>query len=483
MKRFAFLFACATACSAASIKTSERATTDVCHERATSELLVVRVQGGAWCGTCRYSAAHTGALFALPHGDRLRVLDFVIGNRENAPAKIEDAIAWRALVESPEGARDRITATANPSLSVPNGTVLPLVVLIDASTMHVLGSSANPDPTELAHEVDAAFATIDDAEPSPRAHEDLVDGLFHRNEWEMIRDITLPTPPSDTASASEIALGKALFFDKGMSPANVACASCHDPSRGFGDSHARAHGAGEGERKTPRIALSSLSPKQFWDGRASTLEEQAKGPLENPTEMASSAAFVAHRIATAFASMQHAAFPDHAIDEHDSDSMARAEDDATRAIASYERTLRVKPNALDAYVSGDRDALTFLEKQGLAMFSREGCMQCHWGPRLTDDAFHVTRTPSGHADGSADVGRASIAIGAFKTPSLRGVAHAVSFGHGGVFRSIDEVVGSYGSGGIDASDPRAAGVREAWLPRFGETTRWSIDAFVSKLDD
>jgi cytochrome c peroxidase len=469
----------------------ERAATDVCHEHASNEsLLVVRVQGGAWCGTCRYSAAHTAELFALPRGDRIRVLDVVIGNRENAPAKIEDAIAWRALVNASAEARDRVTVTANPTLAVPNGTVLPLILLVDARTMHVLGASANPDPVELAREVDAAFATIDGvesrgerAEPSPRAHEDLVDGLFHRNEWEMIRDVTVPTPPTDVASASEIAFGKALFFDRGLSPANVACASCHDPSRGFGDSHARAHGAGEGERKTPRIALSSFSPKLFWDGRADTLEAQAKGPLENPMEMASSAAFVAHRIETAFASMRRAAFPDHSIDERDPASIVRAEDDATHAIASYERTLRVKANALDAYVAGDRNALTFLEKQGLAMFAREGCMQCHWGPRLTDDAFHVTRTPSGHADGSADVGRASIAVGAFKTPSLRGVAHAVSFGHGGVFRSIDEVVGSYGSGGIDASDSRAAGVREAWLPRFGETTRWSIDAFVSKLDD
>ena len=75
-----------------------------------------------------------------------------------------------------------------------------------------------------------------------------------------------------------------------------------------------------------------------------------------------------------------------------------------KAIAAYERTFRAKPNALDRYIGGDASALSVLEKEGLSIFAQAGCMQCHWGPRLTDDAFHDTRTPTGHADGTADPG-------------------------------------------------------------------------------
>jgi len=504
VKRFALLAAFAIACSS----NVERATRDVCArgddeaeriEDATfawsavdehgavravrladffstrGELLVVRVQGGAWCGTCRWSAAHTGELFALPHGDRLRVLDLVLGDSENAPATIDDALGWRASLD----ARDRVTVAADPKFAlralVPRtGTILPMTVLVDARSMTPVASLANPDPSELAREVDAAFAAIDGTAPRAPAPEALVDGFFRRNEWDMIRDVTLPSPPPRDASNAEIALGEALFFDEGMSPAKIACATCHDPSRGFGEASAN-----KPNRKTPRIALAATSKRLFWDGRASTLEEQAKGPIENPNEMGSSPAFVARRVVSAFGALHRAAFPDHV--ERD------AYDDATKAIAAYERTLRAKPTALDRYVAGDRRALTALEKQGLAAFAREGCMQCHFGPRLADDAFHVTRTPTGRADGAPDRGRAAIAPnareGSFKTPSLRGVARATSFGHGGVFRSVDAIVASYGDGGLDVRDARAAGEREAWLPRFGETTRWSIDAFLATLTE
>ncbi|HEY2364992.1 MAG TPA: cytochrome c peroxidase, partial [Polyangiaceae bacterium] len=234
--------------------------------------------------------------------------------------------------------------------------------------------------------------------------------------------------------------------------------------RAFADDRPVAIGATRGDRHTPRIALAALSPSQFWDGRARTLEEQAMGPIENAAEMGSSPAFVAARVASAHRSAFDSIFPSA---QGDDEILA----DVAKAIATYERSLRVEPNALDAYAAGDFTALSFPEKQGLAAFARQGCMQCHWGPRLTDDAFHVTRTPTGRADGAPDVGRADH-LGAFKTPSLRGVGHAKFFAHGGVIDSLDAMVESYGDG--DANDARSVGVREPWIPRFGETTRWSI---------
>jgi cytochrome c peroxidase len=143
-------------------------------------------------------------------------------------------------------------------------------------------------------------------------------------------------------------------------------------------------------------------------------------------------------------------------------------------------------------------------------------MQCHWGPRLTDDAFHVTRLASGRADGSVDPGRSEgiaelrasefvgigrwsdapakgrvlsasegapprALLGAFKTPSLRGIAAAAPYGHGGTEASLVSVTESYGMGGVPASDARVAGDLEPWLMRFDVTAQWAIPPFLATL--
>ena len=142
-------------------------------------------------------------------------------------------------------------------------------------------------------------------------------------------------------------------------------------------------------------------------------------------------------------------------------------------------------------------------------------MQCHWGPRLTDDAFHVTRTPTGRVDGppiaggpkgslklasseflasgpwSDDVAAAEVfnpgdavaMLGAFKTPSLRGVALGSPYGHGGREGSLVDVMLAYGSGGLAPSDTRAVGAREPWLLRFDVTAQWSIAQFLATLTE
>jgi cytochrome c peroxidase len=295
--------------------------------------------------------------------------------------------------------------------------------------------------------------------------------MFDRKEWDMIRAVRTPEPLAN-GDAREVELGRALFEDTELSPAHVGCVTCHDSHHAFADDRAVAVGAARGDRHTPRIALAAMSSSQFWDGRARSLEEQAVGPIENAAEMRSSPAFVAARVASAHRDAFDAIFP-----------TAKGDDeiltDVAKAIAAYERSLRVAPNALDAYAAGDLSALSFPEKQGLAAFARQGCMQCHWGPRLTDDAFHVTRTPTGRADGAPDVGRAGH-LGAFKTPSLRGAAHAKFFAHGGVIDSLDAMVESYGDG--DTNDARSVGTREPWIPRFGETTRWSIVKLANTLE-
>src|SRR6185437_10553934 len=222
------------------------------------------------------------------------------------------------------------------------------------------------------------------------------------------------------------ALGKALFSDPGLSPSNeVSCATCHDPRKHLTDGRPVAQGAGPGDRRTPAIALAAHARWQFWDGRADTLWAQALGPFESPKELASSRVFVARRIAARHAAAYARTFPGaplpdvsawpaegkpgdpayDALSARDKDAATRVFVAAGKAIAAYERTFRVQPTALDAYLGGDRGALAPLEKYGLSLFARMGCMACHWGPRLTDDAFHDTRAPTGRADHGADLGR------------------------------------------------------------------------------
>ena len=507
-----------------------------------SRLLVLRTNGGAWCGTCLWHAAHTNELEALGIGARLRIVDLVVGDRDNMPATPADLPAWRALVTSTAP----MAFGADPAFSLRGalGTPavpVPLYVAVDTRTMGVKGVLSNPDPAALQSMLEKAIADADGTEPPAPPADPLVDGLFHRNEWDMLRDVTLPgAPPPDPTNASaddakSAALGQSLFFDAGLSPSGeVSCASCHDPKHGLTYGQPQGTGVAKGTRKTPRIALASHARWQLWDGRADTLWGQALGPFETKAEFGSSRLFVVQRLASTYADAYAKAFPgsplpdvsalpksgmpgDPAFDAlatADKDAVTRAFVNAGKAIAAYERTFRVKPSALDVYVGGDMTALTAVQKQGLYIFTSVGCMQCHHGPRLTDDAFHVNRVPTGRADLVADPGRrdglskllaseftgagrfsdapgtshlpsakadASATLGAFKTPSLRGVGDVAPFGHGGLEADLTAVTVLYGKGGLPEDDTRAVGAAEPWLMRFGETVQWSLVPFLKTL--
>jgi cytochrome c peroxidase len=462
---------------------------------APSKLLVVRLEGGAWCGTCRWHATHTKELLDHQEG-RVRVLDVVLGNAYNDPATLSDAIAWRSALDVTQGVSVVIDPASSLRAAIPEGRLaLPIILLVDRQSMTIRRTLGNPDPVTLGSALDAVLADLDHLAAPPPRSEALVDGVFHRNEWDMIRAIEVPGAPPPDAS-NEVAddsraatLGKALFFDASLSPSGVACSSCHDPRHALSDARPVAMGVALGKRHTPRIALAAFAPRQFWDGRAPSLAAQALEPIEARDEMGSSRLFVAGRISERYRDAYTAVFPEQplpdvtrlphsgkpgdpaydALDPSAKDAVTDVLTNVGKVLAAYERTFRVGASPVDAYSRGDFSALSFPEKQGLATFARMGCMQCHWGPRLTDDAFHVTRAST--AD--PDLGRDERA--AFKTPSLRGVSGAAFFGHRGAQATLNEVLSDYGNG----AEP---GVREPWIPRFGETTRWSIARFLTTLE-
>ena len=109
----------------------------------------------------------------------------------------------------------------------------------------------------------------------------------------------VPIPADDPPTADTVALGRRLYYDQALSADNtISCASCHGPQMGFTNTRPVSIGVGgkTGTRHSPTVMNSAYNTMQFWDGRAPSLEEQAKGPIANPVEMASTHADVVKRL-------------------------------------------------------------------------------------------------------------------------------------------------------------------------------------------
>ena len=285
----------------------------------------------------------------------------------------------------------------------------------------------------------------------------------------------------------------------------------------------------------PSVLLAAHARWQFWDGRADTLWMQAVGPFENPKEFNSSRLFVAHAVNANHKPAYEAVFgamPDlsnatrfpasgkpgdvswQGMNADDQRATTRVFANIGKAIAAFERTLRAKPNRFDTYLAGDVTALSKEEKGSLQNFFIGGCAQCHYGPRLTDDAFHNLRFPTGRQDGQADRGRIdgiplllasefradgefsdarasahglsgltadARSLGAFKTPTLRGASATGPFGHGGTLATLLDVAKNYGNAGEDVNDPRAVGTTEPWVPKFTQNHAEPLVPFLQLL--
>jgi len=464
-----------------------------------AELALVVVSGGTWCGTCRWLAAPLDVVVGPDTATHLHRLDILLGDHHNGAPTIEAARAWQAL-----GGEAAVAADPDQiSFSlVPHRAALPWVLLVDTATLNVANTLANPTTTALREAVAAHLETKPTSAP-------LIDG-FDENEWALLKTTTLPSaPPSITHPLADdpaaATLGEALFFDTGLSPIGVACASCHQPEHHLHNAAPVGEGASTGHRRVPSVTLAAHAPSQLWDGRAESLADQALLPLEDPTEMASTRSYVARYVLTTHrqayehlfgaapdtASWPVAGKPGDAAFDALSPTVRETIDEVFfnvgQVIEAWERRLRVAPNALDAYVGGDLDALNAEQKYGLRLFVKRGCQQCHWGPRLTDDAFHNVGFPGRLVEGARDRGRFDVLgagasarhLGQFKTPPLRGVAHGVFFGHAGRHNELSEVMSTYG---WRSGDPGAVvGTREPWLPAFGETAQWGLVPFLLTL--
>ncbi len=358
-----------------------------------------------------------------------------------------------------------------------------------------------------------------------------------------------PPPPdpsnkvADNAAAAD--LGRALFSDTRLSAnGQVSCASCHQPDRAFTDALPTGHGVGTGNRRTMPIAPAVYSPWQFWDGRADSLWSQALGPMENPAEHGFTRTQVARVLAAHYSDAYERLFgplPDMADRDRfplraalGGDPEARAAwarmapaDQVVvnrvyanfgKAVAAYERTLKVRPSRFDDYLAGVFGApgpharLSPDEAAGLRLFIGKGqCANCHNGALLSNHGFANTGVPA-RPDLPRDLGRAAgvrAAVGdpfnckgaysdapagceelefavvdnpaqvrAYKVPSLRGVGQRAPYMHAGQFSSLEQVVDHY------SRAPRAPdGTSEIKPLRLSADERREIVAFLRALDE
>ncbi len=261
-------------------------------------------------------------------------------------------------------------------------------------------------------------------------------GITRETVW---RPIFARPPAIAAQNDALVALGRDLFQDVRLSGAGKAsCASCHDPAHAFTDGRKTAIGPAGAilGRNAPSLYNLAWSTSFFWDGRAPSLTDQAKVPIEAPNELAGDFPTIVHRLSDdpAMRARFAAAFPD---------AQAVTETAVLDALAAYERSLVSAETRFDRWVEGDDAALTEQEFKGFDIFvGKGGCVSCHGGWRFTDDAFHDIGLES------TDLGRGASGNGGsglpeFKTPSLREVSRTAPYMHDGSLATLEDVMDHY----------------------------------------
>lgn len=253
-----------------------------------------------------------------------------------------------------------------------------------------------------------------------------------------------PIPLEIKLDGKKVALGEKLFHDKRLSKDNsIACVSCHGLNTGGVDRQAVSVGIGgkKGNINAPTVFNSGFNFRQFWDGRANSLEEQAVGPVHNPLEMGSNWQEVVGKLGKdeALAAQFKQSYADGVQSKNIQD-----------ALAVFQRSL-ITPNArFDKFLRGDKTALTADEHKGYQLFKSYGCVACHQGVNAGGNMFqlfgvmgdyfakrgNITEADNGRYNATKNEADKHM----FKVPSLRNVALTAPYFHDGSAKTLSDAV-------------------------------------------
>lgn len=247
--------------------------------------------------------------------------------------------------------------------------------------------------------------------------------------------------PDNPFSEAKLDLGRVLFYDTRLSLSQeISCNSCHAldrygvDNRQFSDGHA---GALTG-RNSPTVYNAAAHLAQFWDGRAATVEEQAKGPILAGGEMAMPNPEYVLKVLKSipgYKPMFEAAFP--------GEAEPITYDNVAKAIGAFERKLST-PSRFDQYVAGDERALSDQEKKGLSTFLVTGCATCHIGPAVGGVMYQklglVKAWPGLSDEGRSKVTGNEFEKYFFKVPGLRNIEKTSPYLHDGSVQGLNLMI-------------------------------------------
>ncbi|MGJ8694596.1 MAG: cytochrome-c peroxidase [Thalassotalea sp.] len=267
--------------------------------------------------------------------------------------------------------------------------------------------------------------------------QDHIETVYH---FEQVEGAIQPIPRTITIDKNWLVLGKALFHSPLLSKDNtISCSSCHMVDFGGDDGFPVSTGVNnaQGIRNSPTVLNASLNFRQFWDGRASTLAEQAAGPIHNPIEMASSWVEIIPKLTkeSYFFSTFNKLSPSGITPEN-----------IIKAITIYQQSLITPNSAIDRYILGDKDALTAQQINGLKIFTNYGCATCHQGRNIGGNIYQkLGRIDIIPAVLTQDYGRFEVTKKAadkyvFKVPTLRNIAETAPYFHNGAIDNLSDAV-------------------------------------------
>jgi len=293
----------------------------------------------------------------------------------------------------------------------------------------------------------------------------------------------------DGFSPQQIDLGRYLFFDPILSgDGNTSCATCHDPKKGFSDGlpTSMGHMGQRLKRAAPSLWNVAYLKRLFWDGRASTLEEQMKGPLFSDEEMNNTPGQLLETLNSIeeYKQLFAEAFPG-----KDKDAIQLNE--IYTSIAAFQASLISLNSKYDRYAHGHHQALDEKEIEGLNVFRSfvARCAECHTPPLFTNQQFAVIGSPEPHGtplDSGAEIPFKDKTLrGAFKVPSLRNIERTAPYMHSGNFKTLRETVAFYtkGRGHAVPKDENLIIHWHIWNPELSDYELDRLVDFLKTLTD